>query len=212
VSRQADERKREQLVQQATVILARRGVVDTSLRALAAELGTTSRMLVYYFGTKDQLIQAILTREHRHLTQDALPPLTVSELRERLLSDWEAMTGDESSARILVQILGAACSQDSPYAEYANRLRDQLTRNLGERLIAVGMPKDVADFRATITIAAMQGLLTNRITADDPTQGDVNYRRLLDTFVLAPTSMPKRKLPELLTEPANDRVRQPRLR
>ena len=43
----SDEQKREQLLDQAAAVLARRGVVDTSLRSLAAELGTSARMLVY---------------------------------------------------------------------------------------------------------------------------------------------------------------------
>ena len=42
-----DEQKREQLLDQAAAVLARRGVVDTSLRSVAAELGTSARMLVY---------------------------------------------------------------------------------------------------------------------------------------------------------------------
>jgi AcrR family transcriptional regulator len=48
--------KCEQLVDQAAAVLARRGVVDTSLRSLAAELGTSARTLVYWFGSKDDLL------------------------------------------------------------------------------------------------------------------------------------------------------------
>ena len=113
---------------------------------------------------------------------------------------------------ILAQIMGAACSQDSPYAEHAERLTDQLTTTLSDRLKAVGLSADVAEFRATITIAATQGLITRRGNHEDPAQIDARYRRLLDTFVLAPISLPK-QIPELLSESPKSRgPRQPRLR
>jgi hypothetical protein len=37
-------------------VLARTGLVDTSLRSLAAEMGTSARMLVYYFGSDEFLL------------------------------------------------------------------------------------------------------------------------------------------------------------
>jgi AcrR family transcriptional regulator len=214
VSRQADQRKREQLIEQATTILARRGVVDTSLRTLAADLGTTSRMLVHYFGTKDHLTEAVLAHVQRDLLSDDQPPSTVSALRDRLLREWKIMTDNEiaSSGRILGQIMGAACSQDSPYAEYVDQLLDQLVSNLADRLIAVGVSPDVAEFRATITIAATQGLITRRAGADEPTKVDASYRRLLDSFVLAPTPSPVKQIPALFSESIEERHRQTRTR
>lgn len=197
------------------VVLGRRGVVDTSLRTIAAELGTTSRMLVHYFGTKDHLIEAILARTQQDLMpEDEPPPSTVSALRARLLQDWEAMTGNgiDSGGRILCQIVGAACSQDSLYAEYATQLIDQLTTSLRHRLTAVGVPPDVAEFRAIITIAATQGLIARRAISEDVNQVDANYRRLLDTFVLAALPAPKQRASESFYEPAEERLRQPRLR
>lgn len=196
------------------MILARRGVVDTSLRTLATELGTTSRMLVHYFGTKDHLTEAVLAHVRRDLLSDDPPPSTVLALRDRLLCEWKIMTDNEiaSSRRILGQIMGAACSQDSPYAEYVDQLLDQLVSNLADRLIAVGVSPDVAEFRATITIAATQGLITRRASADEPTKVDASYRRLLDSFVLAPTPSPMKQIPALFSESIEERHRQPRTR
>ncbi len=38
------------------------GVASLSLRPLAAPLGTSDRMLLYYFGTRDALLAAVLDR------------------------------------------------------------------------------------------------------------------------------------------------------
>jgi AcrR family transcriptional regulator len=57
--------KREKLLVAAGSVLARTGVTDTSLRTLAAEMGTSARMLVYYFGSKEQLILEVMNRQQR---------------------------------------------------------------------------------------------------------------------------------------------------
>jgi AcrR family transcriptional regulator len=63
VPRPVDHVKREELLASAAAILARTGVVDTSLRSLAAEMGTSARMLVYYFGSKEHLILEVMHRQ-----------------------------------------------------------------------------------------------------------------------------------------------------
>jgi len=67
VPRPIDHAKREELLAAAGAILARTGVVDTSLRELASRMGTSARMLVYYFGSKEHLILEVLTREQREV-------------------------------------------------------------------------------------------------------------------------------------------------
>ncbi|MEN4476287.1 hypothetical protein [Mycolicibacterium cosmeticum] len=123
------------------------------------------------------------------------------------------MTDNEiaSSARILGQIVGAACNQDSHYAEYVDQLLDQLIGSLAEQLIAVGC-------RPTTRISGHHhhrrypGLITKRATADEPTKVDACYRRLLDSFALAPTPLPIKQMPALFSESNEERHRQPRTR
>lgn len=52
--------RREQLVQTLSGFVLREGLQAASLRPLAAEAGTSDRMLLYYFENKDELIEAIL--------------------------------------------------------------------------------------------------------------------------------------------------------
>jgi AcrR family transcriptional regulator len=65
VPRPIDHAKREELLAAAGSVLARTGVTDTSLRTLAAEMGTSARMLVYYFGSKERLILDVMNRQQR---------------------------------------------------------------------------------------------------------------------------------------------------
>lgn len=51
---------RPQLLDAAVACFARSGIAATSLRAIAAEAGVTPALLHYYFGDKNQLLQAVV--------------------------------------------------------------------------------------------------------------------------------------------------------
>jgi methylphosphotriester-DNA--protein-cysteine methyltransferase len=65
VPRSMDLAKREELLAAAGAVLARTGLAETSLRSLAAEMGTSARMLVYYFGSKEHLTLEVMNRQQR---------------------------------------------------------------------------------------------------------------------------------------------------
>ena len=75
--------------------MARTGVVDTSLRELAAQMGTSARMLVYYFGGKEQLILEVLTRQQRAAipeTEQLDLPDSIAAHRAWCFDDWYECT------------------------------------------------------------------------------------------------------------------------
>src|SRR4051812_20872225 len=51
---------RQRLLDPAVDHVAEHGLSDTSLRQLAAALGTSHRMLIYHFGSKEQLVVEII--------------------------------------------------------------------------------------------------------------------------------------------------------
>ena len=52
--------RRDEVAQAATDYVLEHGLVGLSLRPLAAELGTSDRMLLYHFDSKDDLVAAVL--------------------------------------------------------------------------------------------------------------------------------------------------------
>src|SRR3712207_9449230 len=52
--------QREAYLAGAVEHVLREGVTTLSLRPLAAALGTSDRMLLYYFGSRDELLAAVL--------------------------------------------------------------------------------------------------------------------------------------------------------
>jgi AcrR family transcriptional regulator len=191
VPRPFDHAKREELLTAASLVLARTGVVDTSLRALAVEMGTSARMLVYYFGSKEQLILDVLTRQQRNAipaTDDLDLPTSVAAQREWCFEDWQACTRGErrDTLRVVLQVFGAACGVDSPYRDYTWDTLSLLTRNSQARLQALGMPSHVAETRSRIALAAFQGFIIEYFTAPDPSFVDDTFARFVNEFLLAP--------------------------
>jgi AcrR family transcriptional regulator len=191
VARPIDVAKREELLATAAAVLARTGLVDTSLRSLAAEIGTSARMLVYYFGSKEQLILDVMNRQQRAAipnTDDVELPVSVAAHRQWCFEDWHACTRGErsDSLRVVLQVFGAACGRDSPYRTYTWETLSLLTRNSQARLEALGMPIHVAETRSRIALAAFQGFIIEYFTADDPDHVDDTFVRFVDEFLLAP--------------------------
>src|SRR6266849_2269889 len=56
----ADGEPRQQLLERAIGYLTEHGIGDVSLRELAAALGTSHRMLIYHFGSKEGLLVAVV--------------------------------------------------------------------------------------------------------------------------------------------------------
>ncbi|WP_237083930.1 TetR/AcrR family transcriptional regulator [Mycobacteroides abscessus] len=180
-------------------ILAGTGVIDTSLRTLATEMSTSARMLVYYFGSKEQLILEVLNRQQRATipdTDQVARPVSVAAHRQWCLEDWRACTRGERSdtLRIVLQVFGAACGRDSPYRGYTWETLSLLTRNSQARLEALGMPTQVAQTRSRIALAAFQGFIIEFFTAEDQRYVDDTFTRFVDEFLLAPFVSPDEEL------------------
>lgn len=176
------------MLDEACEVLSRSGVVDTSLRSLATQMGTSARMLIYYFGSKEQLILDVLEYEQLRAAPDPEVSPSIDDLRAYILADWDSITRGEKrvSVRILEQVFGAACAQNSPYAAYTAQTLTHLIGNFEARLLAVGMPVDTAATRAVVGLTALQGYLMRYFTAVAPATVDREFLRFVDDVLLAP--------------------------
>ena len=66
--------RRAELVEGALDHVLRTGLVGLSLRPLAAALGTSDRMLIYHFGSKERLVGEVLAHAQQRLAQSVAPP------------------------------------------------------------------------------------------------------------------------------------------
>jgi len=146
---------------------ARHGLADMSLRPLARALGTSDRMLLHYFGTKENLIgQALIA------SRPDVPALVHGATPESLAAGaralWHDMTGggeQEPRVRLLLEVLALAMTKPDLYGEHA---RGAVTNWVGPVADAMrALPMHDAEARSTVLVDGLRGLaLDYYITGD----------------------------------------------
>jgi AcrR family transcriptional regulator len=161
--RPVDPSRRTVVLGRAAEYVLAHGLAGLSLRPLAKALGTSPRMLLYDFGSKERLIHEILAEIRRHET-------TLLDAEVRTLDDvwrWIAAPEREPFLRLFFEIYVDALGRD----EAQPLVRDWLAY-LQERWTPA---VDEAD--ATLMVAVVRGLLLDRLATGDRARTDAAFRR-----------------------------------
>jgi AcrR family transcriptional regulator len=120
--------RREELLEQTYRYALEHGVADLSLRPLAAAVGSSPRVLLFLFGSKAGLVQALLTRARQDelwLLDRARAAGAVRGKRDlvAVASElWEWLAAEEHRALLTLWVEGYARSlidPDGPWAGFA---------------------------------------------------------------------------------------------
>ncbi|MGK8502132.1 TetR/AcrR family transcriptional regulator [Nocardia asiatica] len=185
MARPLDHAKRAELLAAVVRYIAEHGLADLSLRPLAAELGTSSRMLIYYFTTKEELLVQALATQRPDIAALFADIRNAPELRDRLWDFWTANTSGESrtSVRVMLQVLGAACAPHSPYGDYATSAIAAFVSALADGLRVIQSIDD-PEVIATLLVSGLRGILQDRLITGDVERTDRAARRLIEQTVL----------------------------
>jgi len=131
--------RREDLLDQVTDYVLERGLIGLTLRPLAAAIGTSDRMLIYHFESRDELVsQVVASANQRAIAEvNALPGApTVRSAVNRL---WSAYCEEPLNSLLTLYCQAAASGLigEEPYrsdarasnAQWAGALRDYLARS-----------------------------------------------------------------------------------
>lgn len=102
VARTRNPARRQELERQALSFLLDHGVQQLTLRSLAAALGVSTYALVYHFGSKEQLLEALLERFEREvaeLLEGWLQPGDVGSGGEVVRRYWRWFVGSPTARR-----------------------------------------------------------------------------------------------------------------
>ena len=149
------------------------GVLDTSMRTLAAGVGTSNRMLNYHFGSRDQLLAAVIS--------------TVCEAEGQALEDCFAGTPDPVEAgRVYWDHVAETASTFAPlfyelsaHAMYGKSYAEQLRHTLTDAWLSgfssgfgrVAQPQE-ADQLARLCLAVGRGILFEMALTKDRDAAD----------------------------------------
>lgn len=174
--RPIDAARRAELLDLTMRYAAEHGIATLSLRPLAAALGTSSRMLVHYFGTKEELIGQALVA-----ARPDIPALLAAHARAghdpRQMASrlWRELTtgGDqEPRTRLLLEVMGLALTQPELYRQYAVDAVRAWLDPLADALRAVGLAARDARGRATMLVSGLRGLALDRYLTGDRQRTD----------------------------------------
>jgi AcrR family transcriptional regulator len=178
--------RRDELVEGALAYVLRRGLADLSLRPLAAALGTSDRMLVYHFGSKQALIDQVLDRASTDLAAIVLDEMAAGGTgAERLANLWDHLASPDAEPylRLWFEVQGLALMGRAPYDESAPRLLRAWVDLSAGILTDMGAPAADARRVATVEVAAIQGLLLDLLATGDRERADVAARDVIAHIV-----------------------------
>jgi len=164
--------RRAELLDACYGYLLEHGLSGLSLRPLAAATGTSPRVLLFLFGSKEHLVRELLARARREqlaLVAGSLDPDArggFEVLTDRL---WTLLSAPEQRAmvRLTYEAFLRSVSRDpGPWQGFAA----ETARDWLELLIAAqpDTPRAAAEATATRAMALIRGLLLDLLAAEDP--------------------------------------------
>ncbi|MEU1501004.1 TetR/AcrR family transcriptional regulator [Streptomyces sp. NPDC005732] len=189
MSRPPDPAKRRDLLDRVRAYIVRNGLADLSLRPLARELGTSDRMLLYYFGSKERMVAEVLSvyerrplLRARRLLHAADPPLNAAGLRSFMEETWRQFSAPELRATLplYLEIMAVGLLHPDRYGPVVRDAVSEWVRLLTGVFLGLGMAEARARTEATLLADATLGLLIAPLTSGDWERADTAFHTLLD--------------------------------
>jgi len=185
MARPVDHQRRAQLLDAAVDYVLEHGLSDLSLRPLARDIGVTTTTLVPHFGSRDQLLGAIINSVRDRMLQAVDLPQAAEADPYALIHDaWEWMSSPkrERMYRLLFEIYGNALQHPETYGSFITHIVEDWLRIMTTAFQAAGDSHDTAVAKATLTIATGRGLLLDLLTSGDTERVNTAFTVFLDAL------------------------------
>ncbi len=160
--------RKQELVQAAVRYLADRGIADLSLRPLAAATGTSARLLIYHFGSKERLVAEVLAALQGRLRDSFSEVLAArragqGEAPIRTFWKWAISRRNFASLKLLYELQILAAQNPAGYARYLKRN----SRDWIELVQTALPPEERSAAMATLLVAVFDGLFLELMSTGD---------------------------------------------
>lgn len=163
--------RRRELLEGAYAHVAAQGTAEVALRPLAAAIGSSPRVLLYLFGSKDGLVRELLARaredECRVLADAASEDADLATVLERLWAWLVAAEHRATSALWLDAYARSLTDESGPWAGFADRtVADWLA------MLSTAQPADRRDSSSalaerTLALTVLRGALLDLLATGD---------------------------------------------
>lgn len=188
MSRPAEPEKKEALLEQCLAAVIAAGALDSSINAIAQKIGTSGRMLVYHFGSKQalerQLIERLEVRLRDHLRSlQTLATEQADSLAEPLLALWHHFTSPEMQGllKLTMELNQRAIQGDTETRQFLEQE--------SQKWIATLVTLTQNEQTAVLLFHLFQGAILDFLTTGNAQRGEQSIR----AFVESQEKMLKRK-------------------
>lgn len=178
---------KQRLLDAAIEYVATHGVGEFSLRRLAAAIGTSHRMLIYHFGSKEGLLVEII-RAVEQAQRDALRDLELtpgSTLADVGRAFWARLADPAlwPNERLFFEVYGQALQGRPGTTALLDRIVEDWLDPLTELFVRYGLDHDRARATARLGVAVSRGLLLDLLATGDRAGVDAAMERFIELTV-----------------------------
>lgn len=159
-------RRAAEMLPEIVEVLRRRGPAGFQLGTIADDLGTSSRMLIYHFGSRDDLLSHVMRILRRDTVRElsSPPPTSVLEAIDRW---WAYYMEHTSDIQLFFHLASRRFEEPGRFDEFASTAIDIWRDYFASALEAQGMDAAHAEVLGRLIIGTLRG-----ITADYLITGD----------------------------------------
>ena len=173
--RPPDRRRRQELLDSLIDAFASGGIGGRSLREVAEELGTSHRMLIHHFGSRDEMLLALVQEVERRQTA-TLPDLP-DDPADAMAAMWADVRRPELRPfeRLFFECYARAAQGEAPFSHLIPGAVDGWLADVDE---LTGGRADPAMVR--LGLAVIRGLLLDLVATDDDAGVDAAAARFVE--------------------------------
>ncbi|QWT24521.1 TetR family transcriptional regulator [Subtercola sp. PAMC28395] len=180
--------ERQRLLDLVIDLILRVGVLDLSMSAISREIGSNNRMLLYYFSSREKLLDEACVRAF-----DRFPRLETmftrlaaeGDLGERLYAAWDDLAAPENRPYLVLffQRFGAAMGDPDRWRNDLHPSTHRWAEDLAEIFVAEGADDRSAALWGTHLLAVWRGMQFALLADAEPARLREAYRVGVDALV-----------------------------
>ena len=151
--------RRDEVAEAATDYVLEHGLVGLSLRPLAADLGTSDRMLLYHFADKDDLVSTVLRISNDRAVARIRELEPAPDVHAAVLQLWLAVTSPslDRCQRLYLEAAALGLFGREPYVSVVREANELWVTAVSRHLVGSGAPPDRARRAVALLDAAFMG-------------------------------------------------------
>jgi AcrR family transcriptional regulator len=155
-----NEQRPEELLEAIAQYLTKHGLADLSLRPLAKAVGSSPRVLLYYFGSKEKMVARALAevRKQQRAVYDTIQGASLGEVCRAV---WKDMSAPESEPlfRLFFEVYGLALRRPQLYRDFLHATVEDWLEFAADSFRREGLGSKQARSLATVIVAGLRGFM-----------------------------------------------------